>query len=134
MCTRAELMFVSGMRDIDRYSTYDQHIHAYRSVCRPVVLDISASIVREVFDENSHELIVIQDVTVFQRTLILIINVLFDAIARLTRIADLIVSVAIMLVVTYVLSKYCTASRYEVIFCSFVRPFLFASSGLLRRT
>ena len=67
------------MRIVDRYSICDQRVHAYRSACRPVVLDISADVIREALDKYAHELIVVEDIAVLQCTLDQLVRVLLNA-------------------------------------------------------
>ena len=78
LSTGAELALASGMLEVDRDSILDRSVEPHRSVCRSVVLDISANVVREAFDEDAREFIIVEDVIALQRTLGQLVSVLLD--------------------------------------------------------
>ena len=75
---RAMLTCASGTRGVDRHRIRHECIYAYRSVCRLVMLYITVNIFVETFDENTHELIVVKDVSALQLTLGQLVGVLLD--------------------------------------------------------
>ena len=86
--SRAKLACARGTRGVDRYRICHQCVHTYRSVRLPVVLYTTANVFVEIFDENTHDFIFVEDVSALQRTLGQLVDVLLDSIAVLAQAAD----------------------------------------------